>query len=163
MSVLSLHFPSIKITSIDRRNQLFQKFRSKPGSRLIGVKSTAKLPYRFIRPYPARNLKSNRPRLICLSIRNCLLRGASRAGSLLDDGQSVESAESSRFLQTLSPSFQTVGPVTELAGQIQAMHNNRSPRKLWGWMVSGRIKQGGCTSWRGGAGRRADRHKMREV
>lgn len=27
-----------------------------------------------------RNLKSNRPRLICLSIRNCLLRGASRAG-----------------------------------------------------------------------------------
>lgn len=75
-------------------------------------------------------------------------------GSLLDDGQSVESAESSRFLQTLSPSFQTVGPVTELAGQIQAMHNNRSPRKLWGWMVSGRIKQGGCTSWRGEAGGR---------
>ncbi|KOC65548.1 hypothetical protein WH47_00518, partial [Habropoda laboriosa] len=42
----------------------------------------------------------------------------------------------------VAPTFQTVGPVTELAGQIQAMHNNRSPRKLWGWMVSGRIKQG---------------------
>lgn len=50
-----------------------------------------------------------------------------------------------------------MGPVTELAGQIQAMHNNRSPRKLGGWMVSGRIKQGGCTSWREGgeAGRPA--------
>lgn len=47
-----------------------------------------------------------------------------------------------------------MGPVTELAGQIQAMHNNRSPRKLGGWMVSGRIKQGGCTSWRGEAGGR---------
>lgn len=43
----------------------------------------------------------------------------------------------------LAVEFQTQGPVTELAGQIQAMHNNRSPRKLWGWMVSGWIKQGG--------------------
>ncbi|KYQ52226.1 hypothetical protein ALC60_08841 [Trachymyrmex zeteki] len=45
----------------------------------------------------------------------------------------------------LAVEFQTLGPVTELAGQIQAMHNNRSPRKLWGRMVSGRIKQGGST------------------
>ncbi|EGI58363.1 hypothetical protein G5I_13543 [Acromyrmex echinatior] len=45
----------------------------------------------------------------------------------------------------LAVEFQTLEPVTELAGQIQAMHNNRSPRKLWGRMVSGRIKQGGST------------------
>ncbi|KZC14682.1 hypothetical protein WN55_07317, partial [Dufourea novaeangliae] len=61
----------------------------------------------------------------------------------------------------------TPGVPARIAGQIQAMHNNRSPRKLWGRMVSGRIKQGSSRrkGWQRARGERrvADRHKMREV
>ena len=63
---------------IDLRNQLFQKFRSKRW--LIGVKSTAKLILSIYPSVSREYLKSNRPRLICLSIRNCLLREAAVSG-----------------------------------------------------------------------------------
>ena len=62
-------------------------------------------------------------------------KNVSGPGSLLDDGQSVESSRESLLADSGGVSRLCVGPVTELAGQIQAMHNNRSPRKLWGWMA----------------------------
>lgn len=115
------------------------------GVQLIGCKQTPSdadrsIPSNEVSIYLGVSTEALKPRSSNLPVRLKLLssypRPSTRAGvfwTLVD-----------RSL--LAVEFQTPGPVTELAGQIQAMHNNRSPRKLWRWMVSGWIKQqGGST------------------